>query len=469
MTDVLITLDKVKQMAASGESETLEFKRSTGERREAAQTVCAMLNHRGGRVIFGIEPSGRVTGQTVADQSLQDISGEIQLIEPPVFPVIHRIDVEVGKQLIVVEVAPGTAQPYTYKGAAYKRVGNTSLTLSREEYNRVLIERLHSQRRWENELAEGWTLENLDTAEITRTLEEAIRRGRQDDPGTRNPMEILRGLGLVKADVILRAAVALFGRPQKVATEMTHCLLRVAKFKGTTKSEFLDNKQHRGNIFELLTASERFLIDRLPIAGRIVPGSLVRIDEPLYPPVALREALANAFCHRDYSMGGGAVSVGIYDDRLEITSSGALHFGLTPEALFEPHESRPWNPLIADVLYRRGIIEQWGRGTQKMAELTERAGLPKPTITEVAGSVVVTFFPSQYIPPISIHHDLSVRQRAILKTLSEAKEGMSLASVHQALAGLADLRQVQVDLLALKELKLASFYGKGRGAKWKLL
>ncbi len=76
--------------------------------------------------------------------------------------------------------------------------------------------------------------------------------------------------------------------------------------------------------------------------------------------MALREALANAFCHRDYSIGGGSVGVAIHQDRLEITSSGTLHFGLTAEKLFEPHESLPWNPLIAHVFYRRGIIETWG-------------------------------------------------------------------------------------------------------------
>ena len=54
-----------------------------------------------------------------------------------------------------------------------------------------------------------------------------------------------------------------------------------------------------------------------------------------------REALANAFCHRDYAIGGGSVGVAIYDDRLEVTSSGTLHFGLTPDALFRPHESLP--------------------------------------------------------------------------------------------------------------------------------
>lgn len=69
------------------------------------------------------------------------------------------------------------------------------------------------------------------------------------------------------------------------------------------------------------------------------PGLFERVDDPLYPPTALREALANAVCHRDYSIGGGSVAVAIYDDRLEITSSGTLHFGLTADALFHPHES----------------------------------------------------------------------------------------------------------------------------------
>ena len=81
-----------------------------------------------------------------------------------------------------------------------------------------------------------------------------------------------------------------------------------------------------------------------------MPGLFERIDDPLYPTEALREALANALCHRDYSIGGGAVSLAIYDDRLEITSTGALPFDLTPAHLLRPHVSR-WNPLIAQAFY----------------------------------------------------------------------------------------------------------------------
>ncbi|MGH8508632.1 MAG: ATP-binding protein, partial [Gammaproteobacteria bacterium] len=112
---------------------------------------------------------------------------------------------------------------------------------------------------------------------------------------------------------------------------------------------------------------------------------------PLYPPLAFREALANAICHRDYATGGSSIGVAMYDDRLEVTSSGTLHFGFTPQALFEPHESRPWNPLIASVFYRRGIIETWGQGTLRMAAWAAEAGLPKPEILEIPGAVVVRF------------------------------------------------------------------------------
>ena len=154
---------------------------------------------------------------------------------------------------------------------------------------------------------------------------------------------------------------------------------------------FLDNRQFNGNAFTLLSHAERFLRDILPIAGRFESGRMERIDEPLYPPLATREALANALCHRDYSIGGGSVGVAVYDDRLEVTSPGSLHFGLTPEELFAPHESLPWNPLIARTFYRRGIIEEWGRGTLKMAEVAASAGLPRPEIEDANGCVTVRF------------------------------------------------------------------------------
>lgn len=375
------------------------------------------------------------------------------------------MDVNAGLQVIVVQVSSGSNRPYTYKGHAYKRVGNTSPKMSRDEYNRMLIERVHGERRWETEPAADWSVDDLDRTEITRTIDEAIRRGRMEDPSTRDPKELLRGLGLLRDNVLLRAAVVLFGRRERLEAEYPQCSLRVGKFRGTDKSEFLDNRQLHGHAFELLIQAERFLRENLPIAGRVVPSLFERQDDPLYPPVALREALANAFCHRDYSIGGGSVAVAIYQDRLEITSSGTLHFGLTPKKLFEPHESLPWNPLIARVFYRRGIIENWGRGTLKMVELTERAGLPCPEIDEQAGCVVVRFRPSRYIAPRQVKQDLTERQRSILQLLSE-RPGIGRREIRAALK--LELRPLKADLEHLKRLGLIVQTGKGRGAVWYL-
>ncbi len=458
--------DIVSTLAASGESEMLEFKRSTGQRTDVAKTVCAMLNNRGGKVLIGVEPDGSVIGQDVGDQTIEQLVQELNHIDPPAFPGIERVTVSHGREVLVVSVAGGRSRPYTYRGRAYRRIGSTNHELSRDEYNTVLLERLHGEQRWEIEAASTFTIADLDTNEIVVTVEEAIRRGRLEDPGTRDPAKLLQGLGLLRAGTLLRAAAVLFGRPERLETDYPQCLLKVARFRGTDRTEFLDNRQFRGHVFDLLRRAERFVLESIPIAGHIEPGRLERVDQPLYPLEAVREALANAFCHREYSWAAGSVSLGIYDDRLEVTSSGSLHFGLTPEALHEPHESLPWNPLIAGVLYRRGIIEQWGRGTLKMSELMAAAGLPRPEIEAIAGAVVVRFRPSRYTAPSRVARDLSQVQQAILNLLAQAPGGLALRQLRGKMG--ASIREwaLKQELATLRQLDLAESRGHGAGARW---
>ena len=191
-----MTPKQIATWAAAGESETLELKRSTGRRREAARAVCAMLNHRGGRVLFGVEPDGRVVGQQVGDRTIEDVAQELREIDPPAFPSIDRVDVGDGRGVLVVTVPSGQSRPYSVRGQAYRRVGNTSQPLSREEYNRMLLERVHAETRWENQSTTGWAVSDLDQDEVRRTLEEGIRCGRVEDPGTRDPKVILIPTGM---------------------------------------------------------------------------------------------------------------------------------------------------------------------------------------------------------------------------------------------------------------------------------
>jgi ATP-dependent DNA helicase RecG len=382
---------KITAWLASGESATLEFKTSTAEKDRACRTLCAFANGQGGRVLFGVTPAGKAVGQTVNDRTLEELAQEFQNFEPPLFPTVERVPVEGGREVLVASVTR-SGRVTNYSGVPYERVLNTTRVMPRDVQQRLLLEELHAMQRWENQPADGWSVTRLDVREMVQTLEEAIRRGRSEDPGTREPLEILRGMNLLtEGDCLSRAAVALFCKEDEPRPDFPQLLLKVARFKGTTRDEFLDNRQFSGNAFALMRKAERFLIESLPIAGRIVPDKMAREDTPLFPVEALREALANAFVHRDYATGSGSVSVAMYDNWLEIISIGDLHFGLTPEKLLREHESRPWNPLIAQAFYRRGIIETWGRGTLKIARLMREAGLEPPVTTVRTGAVLVTF------------------------------------------------------------------------------
>ena len=325
---------------------------------------------------------------------------------------------------------------------------------------------MHTERRWENQPATGWSVDDLDAAEIQKTVREAIRRGRLEDPETREPAELLQGMKLFTDGVLLRAAVILFGRADQIESDMPQCRLRVARFRGVDRTaELRDNRQFFGNAFTLLSASERFLRDTLPIAGRFEPDRFDRIDEPLYPQPATREAIANALCHRDYSIVGGSVGIAVYDDRLEVTSAGALHFGLTPEQLFASHESMPWNPLIARAFYRRGMIEEWGRGIARIVEQTKRAGLARPEIEDAAGCVTVRFRNNLYVAPQGGSGDPHERRAAILAVLADRP--LAIGEISDRLSTRASRRTLLGDLAALRDQGLVTLIGRGRSARWK--
>ena len=312
--------------------------------------------------------------------------------EPPALVSQERIRLSNGFELLVLSVsAVAGSGPFAFDGRPYHRVGSTTSAMPQARYEALLLERADGHSRWENAPATGVSLKELDREEILRTVRLGIEAGRLPESTGRNIGDILDRLRLRKDGQLLNAAVVLFGKES--VFDFPQRQLRLAWFKGTDKSEFRDNRQMRGHAFALLDEAMTFLHRHLPIRGRFEPERLERIDELLFPTAALREALVNALCHRDYSVYGGAVNVAVYDDRTEIWSDGTLPFGLRPEDLTREHSSHPRNPFITEVFYRRGLIEQWGRGTNKIVALCAKAGLPKPEFGQQAGSVFVRFRP----------------------------------------------------------------------------
>lgn len=461
-----MTIEDVKSIVASGESEEVEFKKTTGELEAAARTICAMLNGYGGVVLLGVGDAGNIMGQEISAHTRTKIANTLRRIEPYVLLRPDEAPLDDARSVIVVSVPGSESGPYTYDGRPYVREGPTTRRMPQERYEQLLKERMHSRQRWELMPAQEFDLEDIDNAEVIRSVDAAIQRGRMDEPGTRDVEALLTGFGVMRNGKLLNAAVALFGKQGRMLPYYPQCQLRMARFRGTTKDAFEDNKQVHGHTFDLFMEAQRFLRQHLPVAGRIVPNLFERVDDPLYPLEALREALANAICHRDYATASGSLGLAIYDDRLEISNTGRLHFGLTPKDLFSQHASLPWNPLIAEVFFRRGLIELWGRGTLKMGELTEKAGLAAPEFEEQPGALVVRFRPSHYTPPGRVTHDLSELQQDLLRVLADS--GMSRALIQQNLRIKVTTRTIQRELGILRTLGLIELHGSGRGAYWTL-
>jgi ATP-dependent DNA helicase RecG len=461
------TLREIERVVAGGESAQVEFKLSTGQRTDGAKAACGMLNGNGGFVLFGVSDDGHIAGQQVSTGTLEDVAREIRRIEPLPLLSPETVHLPDGRAVVLIRVPRGEG-PYTYDGRAYARVGPTTVQMAPEHYQQMLVERMHPSRRWEMQPAVGVDCGDLDQAEVIRTVEEAIRRNRIADPLTRKLEELLLGFGLLRERQPVNGAFVLFGRGDRLMSLFPQCTLRMARFRGRDIEEFVDTRQETGNAFQLFAKAQQFLRDHLPVAGRILPGLFERVDDPLYPPVALREALANAFCHRDYAVHGGSVGIALFDDRLEISSTGPLRFGLRPSDLLTPHPSLPWNPTIANVFYRRGIIEKWGRGTIKISELTQRAGLVRPEFHQRGGEVIVRFFPRGYIPPTRVSHELTELQRELLALISELGPSSSV-TLEGKLSTAVSNRYVLQNLTHLQAVGLIEKTGAARATVWRLI
>ena len=205
----------------------------------------------------------------------------------------------------------------------------------------------------------------------------------------------------------------------------------------------------QGTIIEQVPEALNFIRRHINVAAKIT-GEPAREDVWEYPRKALREAIINAICHRDYEDTGN-VQIRIFDDRLEVWSPGMLPPGNTLQSLKGHHESKPRNGLIADCFFLIKYIEQWGTGTNRIISLCKEAGLPAPEFAEQAGCFIVTFKrrDSTEIKTLPLVPLLNQTQKQIIEYLKKHKEvktnelvkviGISRISIRKNLKNLAHL------------------------------
>ena len=379
---------EIEALIALKESKNLEFKESTGQLDRSMETLCAFLNGDGGIVLYGVKDNGNVVGQDVSDSTKRAIAEAINRIEPFVSLEINYVRIPNSDKFVIIVNAEKQRfmRPFAYKGRAYLRIESTTTVMPQEQYNHLLMQR-GGKYGWEAMVNPDLKISDLDENAILGAVREGIRNGRLPEVTIREEIPtILRKFGLLRDGNLNNAAAVLFGVD---FYDYPQCLLRMARFKGTTKEEFIDNQRTQGNIYILLDAAMAFFFKHLSLSGKI--NGLYREEELSIPYTALRECCINSLCHRSYHHPGSSVSIAIYDDRVEVTNTGTFPADLSVERLMQEHDSKPQNPIIANVLYKSKILESWGRGIGTMVDECKRVGLPAPEFKTDGNFVTVVF------------------------------------------------------------------------------
>lgn len=357
----------MEQAAAMTETETIELKKSLAELKQGLISLAAMLNKHGqAELWFGIAPNGKAVGLEINEKTLRDVSQAIAAhIEPAIYPHITQQLIE-GKQCLHIKVE-GWQQPYLAYGRAYMRVADEDKKLSASELKNLILQSNQDALRWENEPS-GLTPEQLNPEKISRFLSRA-------DLPPDSVANALEKLDLLRQGAPINAA-SLFFTDAPIQ-------LRCAVFATHTSSTIIDRHDFDGDILELIEEAEKYALKNIHIGMRL--EGLRRVDVPEIPLKAIREALVNAFCHRDWR-DPDYVQVAVFKDRLEIRSPGSLYGNLTFDEIRQGNVSRRRNPKIAELLRRIHLVEAWGRGVPLILE-----NAPATSFIEIAGLFITRF------------------------------------------------------------------------------
>lgn len=377
----------IKNLIKKGESERLELKPSLSQIKEIIQTISAFTNKNGGKIIIGASSKGKILGLQVGKDTVERLTNKIfTSLEPKIYPKIEIEEID-KKKVIVIGIERVKEKPVFAFGRAFKRVGKSTLRMSKDEIERLILGRKRVY--WDEQICEEANLEDIDEEKVKWLLRKA-KAERNFDVEPETPVEeALERLELMKNKKLTNAAILLFGKnPQRFFLQAE---TRCARFKGTKPIKpFIDMKVFDGSIIDQVNAAVDFVLRHISMAAWVEKEKIAREEKWEYPIEAVREAIINAVCHRDYEISSN-VQVRIFNDRIEVWGVGPLPSPLKLEDLKKKHRSILRNHLIGKSFFLIKFIERWGTGTNDMINMCLEWGLPQPIFEEVVESLVVTF------------------------------------------------------------------------------
>jgi len=349
----------------------------------------------------------------------------------------------------------GQDLPYFADGGAYIRVGTENKQVTASELKRMIMK--NSGVYWDDQNSEK-QIKDIDVKTLKYFISKAYKAKRISFKFT-STEETLRKLKLIKDNKIMNAVEVLFCNENKQ-------MLQAAVFAGEDKVTFLDIKDFRGNIFDLLEKAESYIKEK--INWRVEIKKIERDEIPEIPLEAIREALVNSFCHRDYFRPENN-KIAIFKDRIEIYNPGSFPENKTPEDFIKKEEeSILRNPTLAHNLYLSKDIEKWGSGLRRIYEECKLHKV-KVEFLRLSDGFKVIFYrrkTPQVTLQVTPQVDLTELEK---KVLDEIKENPKIS--RKEIANKLNISEdtIKEYLDKLKDKKVIKRIGKTSAGHWKVL
>lgn len=450
----------LKKIVSQGESETIEFKKSLSESKEMIKTISAFANTKGGRIFVGVSNYGKVLGVEIGKDTVERLANHItQNTDPKVHPhiTVEKID---EKQIIIIKVKESSDHLVLAFGRPYRRVGKSTLRMSKDEYERLILEKHKDKIQFDTQINLKATIKDINRDRLKWFLRKAKEERNYDiDPET-PLMEALNRLNLIQDKKLTNTAILLFGKdPQKFFPQVK---IRAGRLKGVEGLDFIDMKVLEGTIPELREKAMKFIMGHIRHA--IFFDANRRYDKWEYPLRAIEEVLNNTLAHRDY-FSNAEIQLSIYDDRIEVWNPGELPKSLTLEDLRKNHKSIPRNKVLADKLFLIKIIEQWGKGTNRIIDEMKQNNLTEPLFQNLSGGFEVTLIGpgksfEKEIEKEKLHKlDINERQRKAIEYLRREKK--ITRQIYGQINSIGDT-YAKKEIKELIEKKIIRRVGKGK-------
>lgn len=411
------------------ETATLEFKQQLSK--SYLKTVSAYANYGTGKIIFGIADDGTPVG--LADP--QDTCLRIEhAINDSIDPVPRfELAIEGDTRTVTLTVHEGPDKPYLSSGRAYRRTDTSTVEVSRLEYGRLVL-----------------TGEHVSF--------DALVAKEQDLAFGHLEKELASKLGLKPLDQNSLISLELM-TPSGEYCNAAALLADSNHFPGIDIARFgesinIINARHTFEHMSVLEQMQRTLevFDTYYAYEEIV--GFERIAKTLVPREAFREAIANALVHRCWDVRAN-IKVGMFADRIEITSPGGLPAGITEELYLAGGPSVARNPILANVFFRLGHIERFGTGIPRILdEYAHETVSPSFALRDSSITVML---------PVTVLENVTPDERAILDVLAKGS-----ALTRSQIAEKTQLSKSKAirTLNALVGKKLITKVGEGRSVRY---